>query len=217
MKSLLLACLCLFASRCLSQTYLEPMLGYGIDIHNSGFRQINIGVQLSHKGDEPNEFVVQLKGSLPLATTSFDSAFSPNPAVPLYAAAQKKISPAAVSAAVGWRLRLAGAKTNDILTIIPMLGLRYERTGVAYSYDKRNYTVLNPDKTQQRFGFFGSFSVEYMHLLKKGRLFTQLTLATPAVGKKDNFPYSFRLMIPLSLNVGYSFTLKTGKHEKAKN
>ena len=63
--------------------------------------------------------------------------------------------------------------------------MSYQKIGVSYEYDKDNFIILNPDQTIERLGLYLSAGVEYMRLLKNGRIFIRLTAATPPAAKKN--------------------------------
>jgi hypothetical protein len=150
----------------------------------------------------------QLQKSWPLPYVSNDSSFSTNPTLPVYASAKKILRPSATSFAVGHRLKVVGKKSVNIFSLIAYTGLTAQKINVNYTYDKNNYTILNPDKTQKRISVFLSAGAEYMHLLKNSRFFIQLIFSTPPIAKKINYPSSFNFLAPLSFNAGYSIQLK---------
>lgn len=200
--------LLLFIAGSKAQVYLEPFTGYQTDLNSNDFKQINTGLQCSFKKSRGYEFVLQLQKSWPLNFVAADSSFTPNPALPVYASTKKTIRPAALSFAIGHRIKVAGKKTANIFSILIYTGITYQNIKVNYQYDKSNYTVLNPDKTQSRAGFFMSGGAEYMRQFKNGRIFFQLIAASPPVGKKIKYPSSFNFMAPLAFNAGYSIPFK---------
>lgn len=203
---------------CFAQVYIEPVVGYQFDLNNSKnkFKQINTGLQLSLKTTKVYEVIFLLQKGWSVASVSNDSSFSLNPSLPLYANAEKTIRPSSFSFSVGHRFVIAGKKSNDIFSILLNTGITYQKISVGYNYDKNNYTILNPDQTQKRWAAFISAGVEYMRLLKTGRLFGQINFSSPPTGKKINYPSSFKFMAPLSINAGYSILLKKNKHAKKK-
>ena len=198
-----------------AQIFIEPAIGYQIDLNNTQYslNQINTSVQLSFKKGNRYEFILLLQKGWPVASSSNDSSFSLNPSLPVYANAQKKISPSAVAFSIGNRFIVAGIRSKDMLSILFNAGIMYQKIKVSYQYDKGNYTILNPDQTQKVTGIFVCGGLEYMRLLKKGRLFFQATVASPPSGKTP--PYSsFNFIAPLSFNVGYSILVKKQRHAK---
>lgn len=197
-----------------AQVFAEPFIGWQTDLNGNQFKQLNTGLQLSLKKSSSYELILQLQKSWPIKMVSRDSAFTTNSSLPLYAEAGKTIKPAMSSVALGHRIAVAGKKTDNVLFIIINTGITYQRIEVNYGYDKSNYTILNPDKTQAVTGLYLSGGVEYMRLIKNGRLFFQLSLAPAPLGKEMNYPSSFHFIAPLAFNAGYSFTIKKNQHEK---
>jgi hypothetical protein len=211
----LLITISLFDGYCVAQFYIEPVIGYQIDLNNKNrFEQINSAVQCSFKKSKNYEFVLQLQKSWPLPFFSNDSSFSQNPALPVYANAKKTIRPASSLFAIGHRITVTGKNSSNIFLVVLYTGITSQKIQVSYQYDKSNYTILNPDQTQERVGIIFSGGLEYMRLLKNGRLFIQLNFVTEPVGKKIKYPSSFDFIAPLSLNAGYSIPIKKNKHEK---
>lgn len=122
--------------------------------------------------------------------------------------------PSALSFTMGHRFTVIGKNAANVFLVIVYAGFTAQKIAVSYNYDKNNYTILNPDQTQKRISSVISGGVEYMRLLKNGRLFAQLIAASEPVGKKIKSPSTFDFMAPLSFNVGYSIPLKNNKHEK---
>lgn len=204
----------LLALNCAAQFYIEPVAGFQLDVNNpNSFKQVNTAVQSAFRKSRHYEIILLLQKTWPVTYTSQDSAFSTNPALPVYAHAKKTICAASFSLAVGHRLTIIGGKTNGVFSVLLYSGLNIQRFAVAYQYDKTNYTILNPDRTLNIDGFFISGGLEYLRLLKKGRLFTQLIVATPPA-RQLKYPASFGLMAPFSLNAGYSIMIKNTKHGK---
>ena len=198
----------LFATQAFAQFYIEPLVGYQVDLNNERkFKQFNTGIQLAWKAHPVYEWVFKIQRSWPVSYNSNDSSFSANPALPLYSAAKKTIAPSTWSFAPGMRLKLAGKNSKNILFAIGYIGMAYQKIEVNYHYDKGNYIILNPDQTQERFRAFFSGGFEYMHLLEKGRLFLQVSASTPPFGVSISYPSSFGFMAPLSINAGYSILL----------
>ncbi len=189
-----------------AQIYIEPLAGYQVDLDNQRRNKLfNTGVQLALRMKR-YEFLVQLQKSWSQKFNYTDSSFTLNPNLPLYAPAAKTIHPSIYSLGVGNRIKIFGRKTNGSLFAKLSLGIMYQRIAVAYQYDKVNYTVLNPDKTQNTAGIYVSAGIEYIYQLKKNRLFAELNFSSPP-GSSSNYPNSFRLVAPASLNIGYSIQL----------
>jgi hypothetical protein len=210
----LLIVLSLLAFKVTAQLYLEPITGYQLDINNKGFHQINSGVQLAFKKSKRYEFTLLVQKSWGLSKISGDSAFTANPSLPVYAAAQKKILPGSFSFSAGHRIVLAGTGGRDKFSLLINTGFTGQKIKISYQYDKSNYTILNPDQTQDRFSVFISGGIEYMRVLKAGRLFFQINISSEPAGKliKSSsyqlYPSSFHWMAPVGINAGYSILLK---------
>ena len=199
-----------------AQFHIEPIAGYQLDMNNKEhkFSMINSAIQLCWKASQHYEFILQFQKSWPVTKTLSDSSFTLNPALPVYTNAIKKIDPSSWSLAIGHRFIVTSPKSNNILSILLYTGFANQKIAVAYQYDKNNYTILNPDQTQQRSGVFISGGIEYMRQLKTGRLFLQATIGTMPSGGKIPPYSSFDFITPLSFNVGYSVPVKKNKHEK---
>lgn len=192
------------------QIYMEPYAGFQMDMNNTSphFKQVNSGIQISFKSKGSYELAMQLQHSWPLSYKSADSAFTPNPALPLYVNASKKIQPSSTSFAVMHRVAVAGKNTAHTLYAVLGTGVVYQKIKVSYTYDKTNYSILNPDKTMDRINVYAGIGILYIQQLKKGRFFAELDFNTPPVGPKIKYPSSFKFMAPAALNAGYSFKIK---------
>ncbi|MEP7109721.1 MAG: hypothetical protein ABI760_17125 [Ferruginibacter sp.] len=211
----LLIMLNLFPGSCKAQFYIAPVVGFQTDLNNrNSFKQINSAVLFGIRKSRHYELMFLAQKAWPHLYNSRDSSFSPNPALPVYATAKKTIRPSSYSLAIGHRISLIGVKSRNIFSLVFYSGITFQKIAVTYQYNKNDYTILNPDKTQERTGFFLSGGMEYMRLLKNGRLFVQLNAATPPLAKEINYPSSFGLIAPLSLNAGYSIPIKKSRHEK---
>lgn len=204
----------LFFCHCDAQFYVEPIVGYQQDLNKgSRLRQINSAINVSWKLGRSFELILQGQRSWPIAYRYSDAAFTTNPALPVSVDAIKIISPSALSLLVGQRLKLAGRASNNSLFFTCYLGVSNQQIKVDYSYDKTNYTILNPDKTVKETGFYASGGIEYMRHYKTGRIFTQL-LVGGFVHEDINYPNSFKFLVPFSFNVGYSVPISKNKHDK---
>ena len=205
----------LFFCNCDGQFYVEPIVGYQHDLNKgSKLKQINSALNISWKVGRTLEVILQVQRSWPIAYKSSDAAFTTNPTLPVSAAANKRISPSALSLLAGQRTKIVGRATNNSLFFICYVGVSNQKIKVDYSYDKNNYTILNPDKSVNETGLYLSGGLEYMRNLKFGRIFTQL-LAGGFIHEDINYPNSFKFLVPFSFNAGYSIPIfKKYKHEK---
>lgn len=202
------------AFNCKAQVYIEPITGFQLDLNNQNkFKQINTAVQLTFHKNRHYELLVRFQKTWPLIYNSGDSAFSLNPALALYANAQKTIRSYCYSLTSGHRFTITGGKTNNIFSVVLYGGFTLQTFAIVYKYDKANYTILNPDKSIEKAGLFLSAGFEYMHKIKNGRFFTQLIIASPPL-RKMKYPTSFGFVAPLCLNAGYSILLKENKRKK---
>lgn len=197
----------LFFYNCDAQFYVEPILGYQVDLNkNSKFKQLNTALNISWLAHRKYELVLQVQRSWPSSYKSSDPSYTTNPALPLYAAANKTISPSSFSLLIGHRIKLAGRSSNNSLFMNLAAGVSSQQIKVNYTYDKNNYTILNPDKTVKETGLYVNGGLEYMRNLKTGRIFTQL-LFGGFIHEKIDYPNSFDFLVPLLFNVGYSLPI----------
>jgi hypothetical protein len=205
----------LFVCNCDAQFYIEPILGYQKDLNkNSKLKQLNTAINICWKVGPKYELILQVQRSWPSSYKSTDPAYTTNPALPVYAAANKSISPSALSLLIGHRIKLAGRSGNNSLFVNLSAGVSDQQIKVDYSYDKNNYTILNPDKTVKETGLYLSGGIEYMRNLKTGRIITQL-LFGGFIHEEINYPNSFYFLVPFSFNVGYSIPIfKKNKHDE---
>lgn len=210
----LLIILFLYSDYASAQIYIEPLIGYQFDLYNKpGLNQWNTSLQFVFKKARRHEFFLQVQKSWPISSLSYDSSFTTNPALPIYAPAQKKISPGILSFILSERIKIIGTEKTGTLLLLLSIGISSQNITVDYNYDKTNYIILNPDKTLQTTGLVLGTGLEYMKAVKKGRLLFQLQITSIPLSKQTDYPSSFKFISPLSFNVGYSFQLKK-KHEK---
>jgi hypothetical protein len=201
---------------CKAQIYIEPVAGFQYDLNNHNrYKQINTAVQLAYHVGTEYEFLIRLQKTWPLKYISGDSSFSTNPALPVYANAEKTIKASCYSFTLGHRFKITGDKSKNALSAVLYPGFTLQIFNVKYKYDKNNYIVLNPDKSIAIGGLFLSGGFEYMRKFKNSRFFTQLLITTPPA-RKIKYPASFGLMAPLYLNAGYSILIKEKKKKRKK-
>ena len=205
----------LLETNCAAQTYLEPISGYQVDPnYSSRFQQINTGAQIAFRKSRRYEFILRLQKSWALPYHSSDSSFTANPALPLYSPALKTIEPGAWYLTIDHRFILGSKSKNHQFSILLLTGLTSQNLKVTYQYDKNNYIILNPDKTQQVSSLSIGTGFEYMRRFKDNRLFVRLTIDAPLAGGSINYPSSFTYMSPIAFNAGYSVLIKKKKDEK---
>jgi hypothetical protein len=202
---LLLIIITLFPKSSFSQIFIEPFAGYQTDMNNAKTKLLNTGLQFAIKMKK-YEFLLQLQKNWPRSFNYVDSSYTTNTSLPLNAPAQKTIRPSSFSFAIGHRIKIAGRKSKNSLFVKIYSGLMYQKIAVGYQYDKTNYILLNPDKTEEKTGFFVSGGLEYMRQFSFGRLFFDLNFSSPPTGN-FNYNESYNLMAPLSLSIGYSIKL----------
>jgi len=209
----LLWILYLYSENASAQIFIEPLIGYQFDVNNKlGLNQWNTGFQFVFKKAKHHEFLLQVQKSWPISSLSYDSSFTTNPALPIYAPAQKKISPGILSFILSERIRIIGTEKAGYLFLPLSMGISTQKITVDYNYDKTNYTILNPDETLKATVLVLGTGIEYLKPIKSGRLFVQVNVTAP-ISSKLSYPFSFRYIFPLSFNAGYSFQLNK-KHEK---
>jgi hypothetical protein len=205
----------LLLTDCAAQQYFEPILGYQVDPNYSGrFQQINTGAQIAFRKSRMYEFIIRLQKSWGLPYHSADSSFTTNPALPLYSPTYKTINPGTWYLTIDHRFILGSKGKNHQFSILLQTGLSYENLKVTYQYDKNDYIILNPDKTQKGLNLSIGTGFEYMRKFKDNRLFLRLTVDGPLTGRNPNYPSSFNYMSPIAFNAGYSLLLKKKKHAK---
>lgn len=205
----------LFFAAVKAQTYLEPYLGFQMDLNNTNhkFKQLNTGLQVSFKSKGTYEFALQAQYGLPITEKSAAAAYTSSPSLPVMANAAKKIKPAYASFAVQNRIAVAGGKTANTFYVVLGAGVAYQNIKVRYSYDKTNYVVLNPDKTLAVTGTYMAGGFMYIHKLQQGRIFAALNFNTPALGATTKYPSSFKFMAPASISAGYSIIINNKKND----
>jgi hypothetical protein len=196
-----------------SQIYIEPYAGFQVDLNNTRplFKQINTGLQCSFKRNRRYEFLMQVQVSNGLANKSADSAFTSNTSLPVYTAAAKKITPVAVSFALLNRVIIGGNAKGNTFYIVPGVGYMLQNINVEYSYDKANYTILNPDKTFSHSGVYLCLGATWVRTIKDNRFFATINFNTPSLSAKMKYPSSFNFLIPAAINAGYSFNISKSK------
>lgn len=198
---------------CCAQTYLEIFTGYQTDI-NSGkthFNLINSGFQITVKKNRRYEIMLQLQKSWGIPGNSTDVAYTANPGFPLQSTAEKTITPSVASFLLGNKFVVTGKNFPGNISFVVYGGFSYQKLKVKYQYDKNNYTILNPDRTQEGTGLFFLTGIEYMKDVKNGRFFFQVLAGPPPTMKGTSSNISFNFIAPLSFNAGYSFILKKAK------
>ncbi len=207
--SLTIIALVLLVCACAAQSYIEPIIGSRFALNNKAYKflQVNIGAQYSFRKSKNYDILLQGLISWPIAKSSTVKAYTSNPSLPVDASVEKTTKPYTFSFALGHRVTLFGGEQNNYLALLIYTGVVYEQMLVSYAYDKQNYIILNPDKTQNRANIFASGGFEYLHKLPKGRLFAQLVIASPPFGGSIKYPSTFGFITALSVNVGYAIPL----------
>ena len=211
-KILVAALLCSF-NICRAQTYFEIFTGYQKDLNNSGhnFNMINSGIQLRLKKNRTYEMMLMLQKDWGITSNSIEPAYTANPASPLQSTAEKRITPSFASFLLGNKFVFTGRNFPGSIGFLLYGGFAYQKLKVIYQYDKNNYTLLNPDRTQDGAGVFFLLGIEYIKEIKNGRLFFQVLTGPQPLMKNIPSNMSFNFMAPLSLNAGYSFIIKKYK------
>jgi len=198
-----------------AQSYIEPIIGYQLDLKKDNkFKQFNAGLQYSIALGKSHELFLMCLNSFSTPYHGTDSSFAINPSLPLVQIVKKDIRVKALAFAVGQRFTLKTIGTNNTFFFLLLTGLKIETASVTYTYNKNDYTILNPDVTRKRTGFYMGFGLEYVRTLPFGRMFANIHIDTPPFGKGNVYPSSFSFMTPLSMNIGYSIKLKKTSYEK---
>jgi len=172
---------------------------------------INSGLQISWKKSSSYELFIQIQKSWSLNNNIPETFYTANPSLPLTSNGIKTISPSTETVSLGHRFGVTGKKFNGSINILLQTGFAYQKMKVTYNNDKQNYTVLNPDNTQQKNGYFIAAGAEYVKQLTHGRIFFQALIGPQPLFSKLPKNISFNMMAPLSLNAGYSYIIKSKK------
>ncbi|MBX9784517.1 MAG: hypothetical protein K2X48_14605 [Chitinophagaceae bacterium] len=208
MKKTILTVALFISIKSFAQTYLEPFAGISYDLRNKQhFTLVNTGMAISFKTNSFYEFSAGVIKKWGTNKKSTDSAFTTNISLPVSAIAEKIYQPSAFDLFINNRFTILKSNNINSLNLILLFGISIQRVKVSYNYNKNDYTVLNPEISIAGTGFFAGTGIEYMKQIKKGRLIAQLSVATLPVTKKQPAINSFRLLAPLSLNIGYSIPL----------
>lgn len=209
----LLAALCAIPFTASSQVYLEPVAGYQLDANNGHNKNIQSALNIAFRKNRIYEFLFKIQQSWPVSAHQFkDSSYTLNPTLPLNEPAIKKIKRSSFSIALGNRFTILNRKKKDRLYVDFTTGLNFQHISVSYQYDKTNYTILNPDRDAREWGPFVGFGIGYMRQVANHRFFTEISIASSPTATL-NYPSSYRLAAPFSLNIGYSFQISK-KHGK---
>ncbi len=204
-KGLFIFIITISAARCYAQTYIEPIVGYQIDINkNSKFHEAGLGLQAAFRLRKSYELIAKIERSIGFHVHGSDPSFTTNISLPLYTSAAKTIKPAVWYISVDHRFILNPQNKKELFSILLHTGLTFQKITVSYQYDKSNYTILNPDQTQKANSLFIGTGFEYMRLYKYDRLFVQLTIDTAPAANSFS---SFSFIAPLALHVGYSIAI----------
>lgn len=213
--TLLLAITTFLGGNCLSQMYVEPMIGYQVAIGSKeNFKELNSGIALSLKAGRSYELILRVQKSWSNSYHSADSSFTPSPSLPLYTPAYKTIKPDVWYFSIDERFIVNPKNKKQLFSILLHTGFSFQQLTVNYQYDKNNYVVLNPEHSRKAFGFFIGTGIEYMRLVKNNRVFFQLTIDSAPAPKTQTYVSGSSFIAPLALNIGYSFLIQKKKHEK---
>jgi hypothetical protein len=195
------------------QTYLDIFTGYQKDINNKqyNFEMINSGIQVAWKKGRKYELLLQLQAGWGISKSFSEIAYTSNPDFPVNSNAKKILTPSSAAFSIGHRFITTGKNFPGSISILLYSGLAYQRIKVTYQYDKVNYTILNPDRTQADIGVSFTVGAEYMKQLVNGRVFFQALIGPQPIMKRIPSNISFSFMAPLSVNAGYSFIIKAQK------
>lgn len=207
---LVLTLVVLLPAIAISQHTIEPYTGYGIDLANKQpLSQVNIGLQYPVIGHKVYQLLIRVQGSLPLNTHSGTSiAYTPDQSLPLNITTGYKAKWYAAAFIIGNRFTLISWKDKNTISPFVNAGVVYQNIAVGYnSYNTEQYTVLNPHRSLKKLGLCIGAGIQYKRSLGSGAVFMQAEcLSSPLVEDLNN--YSYKLPVPLSINVGYVVELK---------
>jgi hypothetical protein len=202
---------------CKAQFYFEPLIGYQIDQSYNGrdgkFNQFNSAISFIWQCDDKYGVGIQIQRTFPRQYHSIDSSFTANPAFPIYAPAYKTITVKFYSVSIAQHIYIFGWKNQSRINLIVNEGIMNVSMNVSYNYDKTNYTILNPDRTEIMNAAYFTPGVEYVRQLKYGKFFGQVSVTT-VTNAKTGYPNSFKYYKPISLNIGYSIPIISNHYEK---
>ncbi len=196
-----------FAINGKTQSSLVAATGISIDVNNNAYTFYHIPVTLEWMGNVKKSFLLKLDYDIPFHATVTDYAYTLNNSLPASIALRKKIIPYIFDISIGWRIHLFTNKQNNkfYLDLLP-IGLSNQNIHVVYSgYDKNNYSILNPDESLNKGGFFISAGFVYSAHLKGNNLMVMLYLQSPPATRRGDYAVSYRFCAPLQLTVGYDF------------
>jgi hypothetical protein len=199
-----------------TQKYLQPFVGYRAYINGQPkndnrptLRQLNFGVQLLKERKENYENGFRLIIALPFSNnTVYDSSYTLNPNLPVIAFAKKTVQVYSLSASFIQKYLLFNIKQKNELGILVHTGFAYQKVKVSYDYDKKNYVILNPDKTINGYGVLLGFGLQYARFIKSNKFFVESMLDLPIVTSKNKYPSPLKIIFPVGFNIGYSIALK---------
>jgi hypothetical protein len=205
---------CLFQNIINAQKYIEPIIGYQNNFLNINdtkkngiLNQAYIGLSFSNKKREQYEYAFNLSSGIPITKKIVDSSFTLNIGLPLFSPAYKYTSFFSLSASFVQKYKFIDFSEKDKLIFLFGLGFTYQSIMINYEYDKINYVILNPDKSIRKFGLHTSFGIQYLHYLKKGRIFIQSEIESPIFTKKTKYYTNLKAILPLRYSLGYSIEI----------
>lgn len=208
MKKILLAVLLAVSTHCVAQIYIEPLAGYAIDVRNKpSFHLFNTGLSFSFPTQSFYEFSVGFSNSFGMTRKGSDSAFTTNLSLPAGIRAGKSLQPSGWSLFFNNRFQFYKYGNNNALNFIVLIGIAKQKIAVSYDYNKTDYTILNPETSIEELGLYTGYGFEYVKTFNRNRLIAQLNFSTPPIAGRQPEINSFKLMTPLSFNIGYSFQL----------
>ena len=191
-----------------AQKYIEPIVGYQVSPkENYIFSQLNAGVQWVLLTKKRKPFFLKIMASLPIANRSLDTAYTTNITFPVLSQVKKVIKPLGFEMSIGKRFIIPPTGKYNKCSFILLAGIAYQRLQVENNFDKKNYELLNPDRTISRFGGLVCFQFEYMRILKNGRLFIQTGISSSPISKRKSNQNSFKFLVPIAFNLGYSIKI----------
>ncbi len=208
MKRTAVVLLFLFPLAALGQVYFEPGIGMGKDLNNKNGYYVLPNFQLAIKFSKVYSLVFQAQKDFSISDNTYsDMAYSLNTSLPAYSPAAKAIQRSIVSVGLGNRLNIAGFSKANKFFIGIYTGIGIQKATVSYSYDKDNYIILNPEKSDDVVGLYLGLGLGYQILAQKNRLLMELRITSQPSSGKSTYPNSYQWVAPLSLHLSYSIKL----------
>lgn len=203
----------LFPALAQAQNTLEPYIGHSIDVRNTPSQvQVNTGLQYPVINRRVYQMLIGINGGLPLyRRTGNDIAYTPDPSLPLSAAAGYETRWYSCAVSLVHRFRLISWADKNAISLFVKAGFAYQNISVRYdNYNKDKYTVLDPHRSLEKTGPFIGGGIQYKYALSKGSVFAQTEFSSPVL-VKNLYNYNYKIPAPFAINIGYVAAFKKRK------